>query len=56
MLLIGIAGNSLPEGVGVGGFVAIMGLAFLINGLFEQRSDSTHGRVGRLGEACLANC
>jgi hypothetical protein len=39
MLLIGVAGDSMSSGIGVGGFLVIMGLAFFINSLFEQRSD-----------------
>ena len=35
MLLIGLAGGLPQEGLGVGGFVAIIGLAFFINSLFE---------------------
>jgi hypothetical protein len=39
MLIIGVAGNSLSEGIGVGGFLVIMGLAFLINSLFDHPRD-----------------
>jgi hypothetical protein len=38
MMLIGVAGNSLAEGIGIGGFLVILGMAFLINSLFEPRS------------------
>src|SRR5947209_19817342 len=35
LMLIGIAGGAMNEGIGVGGFFVIMGLAFFINGLFD---------------------
>jgi hypothetical protein len=44
MLLIGVAGDSMSSGIGVGGFLVIMGLAFFINSLFEQRDDRTPSR------------
>jgi len=40
MMLIGIAGDVPEVGVGVGGFVATVGAAFLVNSLFDQRSDT----------------
>jgi hypothetical protein len=39
MLLIGVAGDNMSSGIGVGGFLVIIGLAFFINSLFEQQSD-----------------
>jgi hypothetical protein len=39
MLLIGVAGDSMSSGIGVGGFLVIMGLAFFINSLFDSRRD-----------------
>jgi hypothetical protein len=39
MLLIGVAGDSMSSGIGVGGFLVIMGFAFFINGLFDNRRD-----------------
>jgi hypothetical protein len=39
MLLIGVAGDSMSSGIGVGGFLVIMGVAFFINSLFENRRD-----------------
>jgi hypothetical protein len=36
MVMIGFAGEEPGVGVGVGGFLVIMGLAFFINGLFES--------------------
>ena len=39
MLLIGVAGDSMSSGIGVGGFLVIMGVAFFINGMFETRRD-----------------
>jgi hypothetical protein len=37
MVLITFADGDVRHGVGVGGFLVILGLAFLINGLFESR-------------------
>ena len=37
MVLIALAGEGPRSAIGVGGFLVIMGLAFLINGLFESR-------------------
>jgi hypothetical protein len=42
MMLIGVAGSSLSEGVGVGGFLVIMGLAYVINSFFEERGGESH--------------
>lgn len=39
MLLIGVAGDERNGGIGVGGFLVIMGLAFFINSLFDQPRD-----------------
>ena len=36
VMLIGVAGGSMNEGIGVGGFFVIMGLAFFINSLFDH--------------------
>ncbi len=44
MLLIGVAGNSPQEGVGVGGFLVILGVAFFINSLFELRQEQSPPR------------
>jgi hypothetical protein len=38
--MIAIAGQEPNAGIGVGGFVAVLGLAFLINSLFERNSPS----------------
>jgi hypothetical protein len=40
MVLITFAGGSPEEGFGVGGFLAILGIAFFINSLFELRQSS----------------
>jgi Domain of unknown function (DUF6249) len=37
MVMISLADGDTRHAVGVGGFLVIMGLAFLINGLFESR-------------------
>jgi len=39
MMLISVAGGAMNEGIGVGGFFVIMGLAFFINGLFDHPAD-----------------
>lgn len=39
MLLIALAGESPREAVGVGGFLVVLGVAFLIKSLFERSSD-----------------
>jgi len=36
-LMIGIAGAEPNAGIGVGGFIGVLGLAFLINSLFERQ-------------------
>jgi hypothetical protein len=37
-----LTGNERPgEAIGVGGFVAVLGIAFLINSFFERRSESS---------------
>ena len=40
MVLITFAGGSPEEGFGVGGFIAILGIAFFINSLFELRQSA----------------
>jgi hypothetical protein len=39
MVLIGVAGDSMSSGIGVGGFLVIIGLAFFINSLFDRSQD-----------------
>lgn len=39
VMLISVAGGAMNEGIGVGGFFVIMGLAFFINGLFDHPAD-----------------
>ena len=39
VMLIGVAGDSMNAGIGVGGFFVIMGLAFFINSLFDHPGD-----------------
>ena len=61
MLLIGVAGDNMESGIGVGGFLVIIGLAFFINSLFDHprddypltgsRSTSSHpGPAGPIAE------
>jgi hypothetical protein len=40
MVLISLTDESVRRGIGVGGFLVIFGLAFLINGLLETRAES----------------
>jgi Domain of unknown function (DUF6249) len=40
MLLISVAGGAPDAGLGVGGFIAVMGLAFFLNSWFENRHQS----------------
>ena len=49
MLMLGVAAEAPEIGVGVGGFVAMLGLAFLINGMFERRDRTLQGRFGYPG-------
>jgi hypothetical protein len=39
VMLIGVAGGSMNEGIGIGGFFVIMGFAFFINGLFDHAAE-----------------
>jgi hypothetical protein len=39
VMLIGVAGDSMNAGIGVGGFFVIIGLAFFINSLFDHPQD-----------------
>lgn len=36
MLMIGVAGGALEAGIGVGGFLVVMGLAFFVNSLLSR--------------------
>jgi hypothetical protein len=45
MVLIGFSGAP-EEGVGVGGFLAVLGIAFLINSVFELRHQDSHPANG----------
>lgn len=44
MMLIGVAGGSPEGGIGVGGFLVILGIAFFVNSLFELRQEPTGSR------------
>jgi hypothetical protein len=50
MVLIAFAGDDPQQAVGVGGFLVMLGLAFLVNGLLEQRhlDRSSASRVAPL--------
>lgn len=37
MLMIGFAAEQPAKAVGIGGFVVMLGMAFIVNGMFDQR-------------------
>ena len=39
VMLIGVGGGAMNQGIGVGGFFVIMGLAFFINSWFDHPGD-----------------
>jgi hypothetical protein len=39
MLMIGVAGDSPEAGIGVGGFLVVIGLAFVVNGMIGARYE-----------------
>ena len=47
MVLIGVAGDSMSSGIGVGGFLVIMGLAFFINSLFDRSNEDYRSTPSR---------
>ena len=44
MLLISVAGGVPEAGIGVGGFLVILGIAFFVNSLFELRQEPPGSR------------
>ena len=42
MILISFAGDAPGSGIGVGGFLVVMGLAFLLNGLIGRHDEFSH--------------
>ena len=46
MVLIGFADHNPETAVGVGGFLVVMGLAFLINGFIERSTEVVHATSG----------
>jgi hypothetical protein len=46
MVLIGVAGGNLSSGIGVGGFLVIIGLAFFVNSLFEHQAPDYYPPPG----------
>lgn len=50
-MLIGVAGGAMSEGIGVGGFFVIMGLAFFVNSLFDHVSEDYPPMPSRPGPA-----
>ena len=51
MVLIGVAGDSMSSGIGVGGFLVIMGLAFFINSLFDRSHEDYQPAPSRPGSS-----
>ena len=53
--MIAIAGGETSAGVGVGGFVGVLGLAFLVNSLFERQhpAQSSSNASGTSGSGPL---
>src|SRR3989442_9202492 len=49
MVLIAFAGESPSSAVGVGGFLVIIGLAFFLNSLFDNRQEPPMPSAGRQG-------
>jgi hypothetical protein len=47
MMLIGVAGGSMNEGIGIGGFFVIIGLAFFVNSLFDHPREEYPPMPGR---------
>jgi hypothetical protein len=47
VLLIGVGGGSINEGIGVGGFLVIIGFAFFVNSLFDHPRDEFPPMPGR---------
>ncbi len=45
MILIGFAGGSPETGMGVGGFLAVLGLAFFVNSRLERRHEVARAAV-----------
>ena len=37
MLMIAFAGQAPQKAVGIGGFIVMLGMAFIVNGMFDQR-------------------
>jgi len=49
MVLIAFAGESPSSALGVGGFLVVIGLAFFLNSLFDNRSDPPIPTAARPG-------
>jgi hypothetical protein len=51
MLMIGLAGDEPERGIGVGGFLVLLGVAFFINSMFERRDRARWRAERRLEQA-----
>src|SRR6185436_18219709 len=45
MLMIAFAGEDPQKAVGIGGFVVMLGMAFIVNGMFDQRQAESQPSV-----------
>lgn len=48
-MLIGVAGGAMSQGIGVGGFFVIIGLAFFVNSLFDHPGEDYPPMTSRPG-------
>ena len=39
MLMIGVAGGAVESGIGIGGAIAVLGAAFIVNGYLRRNAD-----------------
>ncbi len=53
MVLISFTGGGTDVGIGVGGFLVILGLGFFVNSLFESREPAPPGDAARPSNSTL---
>jgi hypothetical protein len=54
MLLIGVAGDAPEAGIGVGGAIAVLGAAFIVNGYLQRGGDPGRS-AGPRGRAAMSD-
>ncbi len=54
-LMIALAGGETNVGIGVGGFIGVLGLAFLINSLFERHNQASVPATPAGGSTSVSN-